>query len=87
MTALPVKRPQRTSPGERLANWLALLALLGVGIVSPVADLADARRSAHIEPPRPASTREPFTDHSRAGPAGRSHPVAGRRATATAPCA
>ena len=88
MTALPVKRPERAGRRERLANWLALLALLAVGIVSPVADLADARRSAHLEPRPPASTREPVTDRSRAAAAGRSNPVAGgRRATATPSCA
>lgn len=44
---VPQTTHRAAPPGEQLANWLALLALLALGIVSPFADPAPAAPRAH----------------------------------------
>jgi hypothetical protein len=66
MTARPPRRGDPATRREIIANWLALLALLALGIVWPgEEEPGPAMRSAHaLRPPPAAGAEAPVARHA-----------------------
>jgi hypothetical protein len=66
MTARPPRRGDPATRREIIANWLALLALLALGIVWPgEEEPGPAMRSAHtLRPPAAAGAEAPVARHA-----------------------
>ena len=69
MTAHPPRRRDPATRGEIVANWLALLALLALGIVWPgeEAGSAGTRSVRALRPPAAAGRDAPLVRHALAG--------------------
>ena len=66
MTAHPPRRRDPATRGEIVANWLALLALLALGIVWPgeEAGSAGTRSARALRPPAAAGRDAPLVRHA-----------------------
>jgi hypothetical protein len=69
MTARPPRRRDPAARGEIIANWLALLALLALGIVWPDEDAGSVvtRSARTLRPPAAARPDAPVVRHALAG--------------------
>src|SRR5207237_9090008 len=69
MTARPPRRRDPATRGEIIANWLALLALLALGIVWPgeEAGSVGAHSARALRPPAAAGRGAPLVRHALAG--------------------
>ncbi len=69
MTARPPRRRDPASRREIIANWLALLALLALGIVWPgeEAESVGTRSARTLRPPAAAGADAPVARHALAG--------------------